>query len=663
MKRARHIAIILSIFIISLVDTGISFAQSDSIIFGPKQYDKPKGSPVTYTDTFQAYTGSNYTLWVQSGQDGLNEVKNVSVSINGTEVLDSSDLRKSNPSTKAISLQSNNTLKVVLKGKGGNFITVKVLAQPPSIAITYPQDGAILNSSPITVTGNVTNNAEVKVNGIQASISSNTFSTSVSLSEGQNTITATAVDQYNQTASTSINVTLIAKGTITGTVTDSTGLPLSSATVALTDSSNITQTALTASNGTYTIAGISSGTFSLSVTKNGYTTYSFTDTITQGQTIIINATLSPIPPVISNISISNITTDSATITWTTDQPSSTFIEYGTTTSYGSSMIDSTLTTSHGITLPNLTSATTYHFKVTLTNSYGFSSSSGDNTFTTASLPSSITLTITSPSNGETINKPNVMVKGTITNTTGNETGVTVNGIIASVSGSAFIANNVPLQEGSNTITVTAKDTANNSTTASVTVNAVTTGSYVKLSSNIESGIAPLTANFSASASNFTPASYQMDYEGDGVVDYTGTTFENISHTYTTEGIFYPTLTITDNQGNTYSDTIAITVMNKTEIDTLLKGKWEGMKGKLKNQDTEGALGYFVERSKERYRQVFEALKYQMPVIIETFIEFNITDVYENAAEYEIVANENGVLYSYPGMLIKDENGIWKFKDF
>ncbi|MEK6582532.1 MAG: hypothetical protein AABZ25_09130, partial [Nitrospirota bacterium] len=114
----------MSIFIIILINTGISFAQSDYFIFGPKQYDKPKGSPVTYTDTFPAYMGINYTLWVQSGQDGLNEVKNVSVSINGTEVLDSSDLRKSNPSTKTISLQPNNTIKVVLKGKGGNFITV-----------------------------------------------------------------------------------------------------------------------------------------------------------------------------------------------------------------------------------------------------------------------------------------------------------------------------------------------------------------------------------------------------------------------------------------------------------------------------------------------------------------------------------------------------------
>jgi hypothetical protein len=37
-----------------------------------------------------------------------------------------------------------------------------------------------------------------------------------------------------------------------------------------------------------------------------------------------------------------------------------------------------------------------------------------------------------------------MVKGTVTNSTGNETGVTVNGIVATVYGDYFVANNVSL---------------------------------------------------------------------------------------------------------------------------------------------------------------------------------------------------------------------------
>jgi len=52
---------------------------------------------------------------------------------------------------------------------------------------------------------------------------------------------------------------------------------------------------------------------------------------------------------------------------------------------------------------------------------------------------------------------------------------------------------VPLVDGENTIIITATDAAGNTKTTSITVNAVTTGNYIRLTSNIESGIAPLEA--------------------------------------------------------------------------------------------------------------------------------------------------------------------------
>ncbi|PKL52235.1 MAG: hypothetical protein CVV37_02295 [Nitrospira bacterium HGW-Nitrospira-1] len=551
----------------------------------------------------------------------------------------------------------------------GQTLTLNVQLTPIpllTVTITSPQDGAVLNSFPITVTGNASNNAGVTVNGIQASISSNTFSASVSLNEGQDTITATAVDQYNQTASHSINVTLITKGTITGTVTDATGLPLSSAVVSVTDSLNVTQTTLTGADGTYAIAGISSGTFSLSVTKNGYTTYSFTATITQGQTIIINAALSAIPPTIGNIAISNLTANSATVTWTTDQPSSTFIEYGTTTSYGSSMIDSTLTTSHSITLLNLTSSTTYHFKVTSTNSYGFSSSSGDNTFTTASPPSSITLTITSPSNGETINKPDVMVRGTITNTTGNETGVTVNGIPATAYGNQFIANHVPLQEGTNTITVTTTDTTGNTATTSITVNAVTTGNYIRLTSNIESGISPLDAVLRIDGS-FSIASSNLNIVGPTQPEIISSSPDEYKVKFIAEGIYYFTASATGPDGNVYQDTISIIVLNKNQIDTLLKAKWERMKGALASQDVESGLIYFLERFKESYRQALNVITDELPRIVSDMQNIEMIYLAGNVAKYRInrVQNIDGIpqTLTYYIYFVREANGIWKIDRF
>ncbi len=174
-------------------------------------------------------------------------------------------------------------------------INIQLTPIPPlTISITSPLDGAIVNSSSLTVTGNVSNNANVTVNGFSASVSNNTFSALIPLNEGQNTITASATDQYGQTSSQSIIVTLITKGSINGIVTDSsTGLPVNSATVSVTDSFNITQTALTGSDGKYTHDGIASGAFTGTITKDGFTPYHFSGSISPGQTVTINAPLSP----------------------------------------------------------------------------------------------------------------------------------------------------------------------------------------------------------------------------------------------------------------------------------------------------------------------------------------------------------------------------------
>jgi YVTN family beta-propeller protein len=271
--------------------------------------------------------------------------------------------------------------------------------------------------------------------------------------------------------------------------------------------------------------------------------------------------------------------------------------------------------------------------------------------------------IASPVDGTAINKAKIMVKGTVKSDT-KDIGVKVNGIIAEITGNDWIADNVPLKVGQNTITATVTDFYGNADTNEVTVVTNDAIEHIKLTANITSGLPPVSTYFYVSANvPYSITGYQMDYEGDGVIDSEGTNFETLSHEFTSEGTFYPTITVTDGQGNIYSDTIAIIMLNKGEIDALLKGKWEGINEKLKNHDIEGALQYFDERSQQRYRNIFLAIKDKLPTILSTFTQFNIVDVYDNIAEYEIVANEGGVLYSYPSLIIRDGKGVWKFKNY
>jgi hypothetical protein len=131
-----------------------------------------------------------------------------------------------------------------------------------------------------------------------------------------------------------------------------------------------------------------------SVTLTGLTkgtTYNFRvkSTDSDGRTSVspnytFTTTDSTAPPVISNIQVSNITSNGATITWTTNQPSNSVVEYGKTTSYGSSKSDSAMVTNHSITLTGLTPDTTYNFRVKSTNSFSITATSSNNTFKTLS---------------------------------------------------------------------------------------------------------------------------------------------------------------------------------------------------------------------------------------------------------------------------------------
>ncbi len=67
-------------------------------------------------------------------------------------------------------------------------------------------------------------------------------------------------------------------------------------------------------------------------------------------------------PSITGVAASGITASGATITWTTDEPASSQVEYGLTASYGSTTTsDTNMVTSHSVTLSGLSPSTTYHY--------------------------------------------------------------------------------------------------------------------------------------------------------------------------------------------------------------------------------------------------------------------------------------------------------------
>ncbi len=88
-------------------------------------------------------------------------------------------------------------------------------------------------------------------------------------------------------------------------------------------------------------------------------------------------------PTISGVIASNQTGNSATVGWTTNEPATSQVEYGLTTSYGTlTPIDNALLTSHSVNLTGLLPGTTYNYRVRSKDAAGNERIDTNNTFAT-----------------------------------------------------------------------------------------------------------------------------------------------------------------------------------------------------------------------------------------------------------------------------------------
>jgi hypothetical protein len=89
-------------------------------------------------------------------------------------------------------------------------------------------------------------------------------------------------------------------------------------------------------------------------------------------------------PVISSVASKNITSTGAAISWSTNEPADTQVEYGPTTGYGTpTPLDASLVQSHSVIISGLSANTPYHYRVKSKDAAGNLAASGDLSFTTA----------------------------------------------------------------------------------------------------------------------------------------------------------------------------------------------------------------------------------------------------------------------------------------
>ena len=156
----------------------------------------------------------------------------------------------------------------------------------------------------------------------------------------------------------------------------------------------------------------------------------------------------------------------------------------------------------------------------------------------------------------------------------------------------------------------------------------------------------------------------LTYAGPAEVELLSISASEYRMKITTEGNYIFNARITDAIGILYEDTIAVTIMSRSELENRLGTKWDGMKSALVQGKIEMALNYFVAGVQDRYRGVFTELgDTKVNLIFSDILEIRLYSLSEGTAGCGAIRRESGGLYSYPVSFVQDEKGIWKIMGF
>ncbi len=273
---------------------------------------------------------------------------------------------------------------------------------------------------------------------------------------------------------------------------------------------------------------------------------------------------------------------------------------------------------------------------------------------------SVSVTIASPLNGAVITGDSVLVTGSYQGP-GN-TGITVNGIVAASDGNQFLAS-VPLQPGQNELTAIATTPQGATATQSVTISSASTGTPLPFSVTAapQEGMAPLKVAFQISLNSSKQiGSVSTDFDGDRSYAYYGEDpLAPIEFTYNNSGFYKAGIRVSDEMGGTYQFDFPIQVRNYTDMDVIFRSIYQGMLNRLQAGDIDGALSALTGSAYEKYRNIFLALKADLPVVIPQLGVLGSGTIGAELAEYIVVRNSGGVSQAFMIYFLRGEDGVWR----
>ncbi len=285
---------------------------------------------------------------------------------------------------------------------------------------------------------------------------------------------------------------------------------------------------------------------------------------------------------------------------------------------------------------------------------------------TITVANGLSINITSPANGATVAAGQLLVRGTVTNSSGGEIGVTVNGFLAGVQADTFIA---AVFVNPDTTTLSATATTISGISVNQTINITVTGSELTAGDLVDSptgGIAPLTVKFSLRA-NADVKQVTLDADGDGVVDFAGALLDQQPFTYTQPGVYIATATAIDGQGVQRFSNATIQVRDSLQLDAILQSRWSAMRSALIARDVPQALEQLISVERERYAALFNQLGDLMSILGSDMPTIQPIYLDLARAKYRLRRDQvvSGVVttLTYYVYFSIDSDGIWRIDSF
>jgi hypothetical protein len=156
---------------------------------------------------------------------------------------------------------------------------------------------------------------------------------------------------------------------------------------------------------------------------------------------------------------------------------------------------------------------------------------------------------------------------------------------------------------------------------------------------------------------------QLDGNGDGTIDSTGTTLEGVTVTFAEPGLYYPSIRVTDTNGALYEARGMVQILDFSQLDLLLQSKWNAMKNALRAGDTASAASYIVRTKQAFYQNIFNNFTISFSAIDQYLPDLTFVEQWHNTVEYEITRTEGPDQVTYMVLFTIDDDGVWRIKFF